>query len=161
MILTNSEIKPACCSLTAVPDKPVSSAVGITSVFPLSAITSPASYIFYRQDAEILQNPGAAHSHLGSWNPEPFMLHLWNYGTKKALGKGRVGVFYRSLLRITQLSKNQWSEPQSRHGVGTENLLLDELFRRDLEKLEKRELQQRNTNVQQGDLLGNEERGNI
>lgn len=26
------------------------------------------------------------------------MLHLWNYGTKKSLGEGRMGVFYSSLL---------------------------------------------------------------
>lgn len=38
--------------------------------------------------------------------------------------------------------------PQSRHGAGAENLLLDELFRRDLEKLERRELQQRDRHVQ-------------
>lgn len=37
-------------------------------------------------------------SDLGIWNPEPFMLHLWNCGTKKALGKGRMGAFYSSLL---------------------------------------------------------------
>lgn len=55
------------------------------------------------------------------------MLHLWNYRTKKALGKGRMGAF-TAPCSVLELSTNQWSGPQSRHGVGTENLLLDELL---------------------------------
>lgn len=45
--------------------------------------------------------------------------------------------------------------------MGPGNLLLNKLFNRDLEGLERRELQERNRMVQQSNLLGNEERGNI
>lgn len=92
------------------------------------------------------------------------MLHLWDYGTRRALGKARMGVFHRSLLSPSGIhSSAKISDQGLSPGMewGQKTWLLDEVFRRDLEKLERRELRQRNRNVQQGDLLGNEERGNI
>lgn len=52
---------------------------------------------------------------------------------QESFGKGKDGSIYSSLLspwgiKDLELSKNQWSGPQSRHGVGTENLLLDKLL---------------------------------
>lgn len=45
--------------------------------------------------------------------------------------------------------------------MGPGNSPLNELFQRDLEGLERRELPQCNRMVQQSNLLGDEERGNI
>lgn len=103
---------------------------------------------------------------LNSRSPEPFVLHLQNYqlGPRKLWGRREWERIWVPCLvlredtaqlkwRIKGLSPDIW--------MGPGNLLLNELFKRDLEGLGTRELQQRNRMVQQSHLLGNEERGNI